>query len=118
MAPESQAILENAKKMLKAEGITTDSSEPDNKLEQHILPVLEKSRDIQSYLYSYEPPHASGIVRKAKNFVLTKFRNIIVNVMERVTMRQQKYNELLYQAIIELQRENAELKDQISKQND
>lgn len=113
--PSTQEVLQNVDDLLSDEGLTPDQADSGHKLEEHILPVLEKSRDIQSYLYSYEPPHARGFVRKLKNTFLTKMRNIIVNVMERATMRQQKYNELTYQAILELAQENRELKSEISQ---
>ena len=113
--PSSQEILDNVDELLADEGMAVDSGDKGSRLETHILPVLEKSRDIQSYLYSYEPPHAKGSVRNLKNTFLSKMRNIIINVMERVTMRQQKFNELTYQALVELQKENQELREQVSK---
>ncbi len=112
---EKKELLENVNEILADEGYESSESESENKLEELILPALATSRDIQSYLYAYEPPSGKGFVRKIKNTLLSKLRNIIVNVLERLTMRQQKFNELTYQALIELTEENKNLKDQLSK---
>jgi hypothetical protein len=49
-----------------------------------------------------------------KNLVLGKIKNIVVAILEKPMMKQQKYNELMYQAVIELAKENEALKDSSS----
>ena len=45
-----------------------------------------------------------------KNMVLGRLKNITLNVVERESMKQQKFNELTYQSIQNLTKEIEELK--------
>lgn len=115
MAPSSEEILAKTRELLRNEGYNLDDSSTDDKLGKLIIPALAASRNVQGALYSYEPAYGSSIVRKLKNFILGKLRNITVAVVEKAIMRQQKVNELTYQAIIELQQQNAELRKQLER---
>jgi hypothetical protein len=98
-APSSNEILSKTRVILESEGIKIDRDKDTDVLSNQILPAMASMRDIQTPLYSWEPIGRGG----AKRNLLVKMRNIIVNVLERTIMRQQKYNELTYQAILELQ---------------
>ncbi|MCA9379142.1 hypothetical protein KC640_01825 [Candidatus Dojkabacteria bacterium] len=111
--PSSEEILAKTRELLKNEGYDLEDNSTGDKLDKLIIPALAASRNVQGALYSYEPAYGSSIVRKLKNFVLGKLRNITVAVVEKAIMRQQKVNELTYQAILELQKENAQLRKQL-----
>lgn len=108
--PSASELLANVQSVLQSEGSVAESSNKD-KLRELILPALESTRNTHSALYGYEPPHASGFVRKLKNFVLSKFRNVTINVLEQQVMKQQKFNELTYQALLEMSQELDRLKN-------
>lgn len=100
--------MQNVEEVLKNEGLDTDHNSnmsPVEKLEKLIIPAFENSRNIQSSLYAYQPTPGSGFVRKVKNTILSKVRNITIAVLERTIMRQQKVNELTYQALLEIVKE-------------
>ena len=98
-APSSTEILNKTRVVLESEGVKIDRNKDTDALGNQILPAMASMRDIQTPLYSWEPIGRGGV----KRGILVRMRNIIVNVLERTIMRQQKYNELTYQAILELQ---------------
>lgn len=115
---DAEKLLSNANAILESEGTLTgdnNSMTAIEKFEKLILPAFENSKNIQSSLYSYQPTPGKGFVRKVKNTVLSKVRNITIAVLERTIMRQQKVNELTYQALKEVV---AELKQLSEKQSE
>lgn len=74
------------------------------KLDQYIIPALEKNKNTLASLYQFAPKTRQGIVGKIKGKILQKLHNVVINAVERESMRQQKYNDLLYQAILELKK--------------
>ncbi len=110
-----EEILEKVDKVLEEEGMDTSGLNLSNeeKLQKYILPSLEQARNTISNLYKYEPKKGSSILGKAKTTILNKLKNIVINVIERESMRQQKFNELTYQALIILVDENKELKKKL-----
>lgn len=83
-------------------------------LDEFILPGLKASKDVLSTVYSFQVRNRTGFVGKAKNLLQTKIVNTIINVLEKTSMRQQKFNELTYRAIEALVAENQELKKKLS----
>ncbi len=71
----------------------------DELLEKFIIPGLENSKNILSSLYQYQPKDKAGLIGKVKNTILNKIRNVVLNVMEKQVMKQQKFNELMYEAV-------------------
>lgn len=107
-------LLSKVNDVLKQEGIAVDQDSNLSgveKLDKLILPALENSKNIQSSLYSYQPTPGKGFARKVKNIILSKVRNITIAVLERTIMRQQKVNELTFQALRELAEENKQLRE-------
>lgn len=114
-APSSKKILEKTRQFLHAHGELEDSASSKDKLRELIIPALQSSKNIQSAFYSWEPPHSKGLARKPKNFILQKLKSIVINILEKSFMRQQKYNELLFQAVSELKTENDDLRKQLAE---
>lgn len=101
--PQEDEILNYTREFLDKQGYSSDS-EPEDKLDK-IFEILAASRNTASALYGWEPPQGKGLPRKLKNFVQLKLKNIILNTLEKYVMRQQKYNEVVYQALLELKKE-------------
>lgn len=76
----------------------------EEKLSKYILPALEKNKSTLANLYQYAPKTANGFLGRIKAKILLKLRNITINIVERESMRQQKFNELVYQALLEMNR--------------
>ena len=109
MQPLSEQILQNTRDILKTEGVQQSVNSGDT-LASQVLPAMASTRDIQSAFYSFAPPKVKSPISAGKNAVLRRMKNIVINIMERTVMRQQKYNELTYQAILELKAQIDELK--------
>lgn len=108
MVQTSGQLLDHVNQVLETEGILTGNNSDMTaieKIEKLILPALENSKNIQSSLYAYQPTPGKGFMRKVKNTILSKVRNITIAVLERTIMRQQKVNELTFQALTELVKE-------------
>ena len=104
MIPTEKEILSNINKLIEEEGFTSKTNDdPIEKLEKFILPGLLNSKSTLSSIYNWEPStNKYGILGKLKVFILRRLKNIIVNVFERNAMKQQKFNDLVYEAIITL----------------
>lgn len=114
--PTSEELLKNTQEFLENQGFSQDQDVED-KLEK-LIEMLSKSRNTQGAFYGWEPPHGGGVARKLKNTIQTKLKNIILNTLEKYVMRQQKFNELTYQTILELKQENEQIKEQLAAQKD
>lgn len=114
---KAEQLLEKAKEFGKQNGLV-EGSDPsmNDKLRSSILPALAASRSVQDSLYSWKPRQGGSFTRRLKSSLLSKIKMVVVNVLERFVNKQQKYNELTYQAIVELASENAKLREQISNE--
>ncbi|GAB4284436.1 MAG: hypothetical protein Kow0081_1610 [Candidatus Dojkabacteria bacterium] len=112
-------ILESAKKYLKEHDPFFKEEEKTQRelMEEFILPGLYNSKNTLGSLYKFVPKQKSGIFGKLKNKFLHKMKNIVINVVERESMRQQKFNELTYQSIMNLQKQIDEIEKMISKKS-
>jgi hypothetical protein len=108
---KSQKLLENAKKIVESEGnnISKDLS-PLEKISKYLIPAMENSKDTLEVLYDYKPREKSGFVGKLKNKILNKIKNVTLSTIEKQAIRQQKYNDLVFQAIENLKKEIEDIK--------
>lgn len=99
----TEQILKKAEELLAEEqrSIPKDIDSYE-KLSKYILPALEKNKSTLASLYQFAPKTSSSFLGRIKAKILSKLRNITINVVERESMKQQKYNELVYQALTEL----------------
>jgi hypothetical protein len=117
--PSSEEILAKATDFLQTQGVDNEGqpSTPEEKMAQ-IMEALTKARNTQSALYSWEPPSGGGLARKVKNTIQLKLKNIILNALEKYVARQQKFNEIAYQAIVALHEENLHLTEKLKQTSD
>lgn len=106
-------VLASVNDHLRNQGVNPEYSTAGRPQMETLLNSLKAARDTQSALYSWNPPHGKDNLRQVKNTLLQKIKNIIVNVLEKTVMRQQKYNELLYLSVEELNRQVSDLKAQL-----
>lgn len=110
-----EELLKNLDEVLEEEGLSNPDLTNEEKLNDFILPSLEQSKATLANLYKFEPKNGKGILRKIKYKILSKIKNVTINVVERESMRQQRFNELTYQAIKILVEENEMLKEKIKE---
>ncbi len=98
---DEQTLLKNANNILSMEeGINSEVEvSGKSKLTDFVLPGMLSSKNTLGSLYKFEPASKRGVVGKIKQKILTKMKNIVLNVVERESMKQQKFNELTYNAI-------------------
>jgi hypothetical protein len=108
-------LMERARNVLEQEGSEFDETQksPTEVLKDFILPALKSSKDVLGSIYSFRLRDKSGIIGKLKNSIQSKLVNTTINVIEKQSMKQQKFNELTYKAIEKLMEENDELRRQI-----
>lgn len=98
--PSSEELIAKSEYMLEQEGLNaTTIQDPLLKLEAYIIPGLENSKNILGSLYLWEPSQKNGLIGKLKNSILVRIRNIVLNVLERQVMRQQKFNDLMFESV-------------------
>ncbi len=109
-------LMNKAKQVLQGEGIDFDDTKKSagELLKEFILPSLKSSKDVLGSIYTFRLRDKSGIGGKIKNAIQSKIVNTVINVTEKQSMKQQKFNELTYRAIEKLIEENDELRRQIS----
>lgn len=114
---KTEELLDKVNNVIKKYDIGTviEKKPPIIALQENIIPAMEQSKNTLGGLYKYSPNDKSGFIGKIKNLILGKLKNITINVVERQSMRQQKQNDLTYQAIQNLTAELQELKEKISK---
>jgi hypothetical protein len=115
VVPTEKEILEKVKTMLKEEGINLDDSTKSSgeMLEDFILPGLKSSKDTLQAIYAMQVRDRGGLLGKIKSLFQRKLVNNTINVIEKQSMRQQKFNELSFRAIELLIKENKELKQRL-----
>ncbi|BCX13545.1 MAG: hypothetical protein KatS3mg085_077 [Candidatus Dojkabacteria bacterium] len=109
---DSEMLRSKAKSILKKEGKLKESNE--NFLKNFILPGLEASKNILETIY-FKPPKRFGLMGKIKTFVQEKIIFTTINVIEKPSMRQQKFNNLTFKAIEEITKEIENLKSDLEK---
>ncbi|MCA9386823.1 hypothetical protein KC669_02190 [Candidatus Dojkabacteria bacterium] len=96
-----EEILKRIGELIEEENLNTKTELSTEELfMQFILPSLEQSKQTLSSLYKFEVKNYGGITGKIKSKILSKIKNIVINVVERESMRQQKFNELVYQTLL------------------
>ena len=115
MKPTSEELMQNAKKILEDEGLYEDHKDqtPEQMLTEFIMPGLKSSKDILSTIYAFQSREREGFLGKIKSAIQRKIIYTVINVIEKQSMRQQKFNELTYRAIEQLVEENKELKKKL-----
>lgn len=112
MDNKEKDILEKVNKILESEG--KDGKElnisKDELLRDFILPALKSSKDVLGSIYAFDSRERSGLLGGIKSKVQRKIINTVINVVEKQSMRQQKFNDLMYKAIEILIEENNNLK--------
>ena len=109
-----ERLLEKVNNVLKEEQVNFSNIPNDEKLNSYIIPSLEQSKNTLSNLYKYEPI-GKGVFRKLKVMIFSKLKNIVINIVEKESTRQQKFNELAFQAICLIAEENKELKKKLAE---
>ena len=108
---KSEELLEKVNQIIKNEGFAApEDLSSSEKLDKYIIPGIQNSKNTLAELYKFSPKDKQGFVGKLKNMILGKVKNITLNVVERESMRQQKFNELTYQALVEMKKELEGLK--------
>lgn len=115
MDKKSSELLEKVNMILKEEGIDNTNAEIDTStmLNDYLLPGLQNSKDILTSIYSFKSRSRDGIVGKFKTKVQSLIINTVINVIEKQSMKQQKFNEITFRAIEALAKENKELKEKL-----
>lgn len=114
---EKKEILEKLNIYLEEKGIskTNDDISNEEKLRRYGIKSLESTKGILQDLQSYSPPSGDSLTRKIKNKIIGLIRNVSISTIELLVIRQNKFNELTYQFIDMLQKENSELRSRIEK---
>jgi hypothetical protein len=115
MDKASESILQKVNKVLEEDGMQVPELTPEQKLHEYILPGMQSAKATLASLYSYKPKQYSGILGSIKYKILNKLKHVVLNVVERESMRQQKFNELTTKAIEALLEENKMLKEKLDK---
>jgi hypothetical protein len=110
---DSKELLERAENYLK--DINKFSEKKDNHatLTEYILPAMEASKDTISSIYGFTTRKREGFFGKIKSLIQNKIVFTVINVIEKQSTKQQKFNELTFRAVENLIQENSELKSQI-----
>ena len=113
---KSDEILEKVDEILKEEGSFNSETKSNSEiLEEFILPSLEGSKDVLSSIYSFQVRERKGFIGKLKSMFQNKIVNTSINVIEKQSMKQQKFNELTFKAIGYLIEENKRLREEIKR---
>ena len=117
MKPEQ--IVKSAEEALKQEGKIFQESENGSAdlLAKFILPGLVNSKDTLGDIY-FKVRSRGGFVGKIKSKIQSVIVSTTINVVEKQSMKQQKFNSLTTKAIEALVQENEELKKRLEKLED
>lgn len=112
----SEEILKKVEEVLKEEGLEFDSKMDNEKiLNEFIIPGLQNSKNTLQSLYGFQGRARGGVIGKIKSLFQNKIINTCINVIEKQSIRQQKFNELTYKAIETLVDENKKLKEEVKR---
>lgn len=115
MVKSSDEMLNTTNHILSEEGVdSNDTKNPTEALKNFILPGLNSSKDTLSSIY-YKSRSREGFVGKVKTKIQGVIINTVINVVERQSMKQQKFNGLVYKAVEALEKENEELRMKIEE---
>ncbi len=115
MIKSSEEMLNTTNQILSEEGVDSkDMNNPNEALKSFILPGLNSSKDTLSSIY-YKSRIRGGFVGKLKTKIQSIIINTVINVVERQSMKQQKFNGLVYKAVETLEKENKELRMMIEE---
>lgn len=112
---DSKELLKNAEAYLKNEGIDLTKKTDSETLKEYILPAMESSKDILSSIYAFQSRDREGFAGKIKTLIQRKIIFTVINVIEKQSMRQQKFNELTFRAVERLIAENDSLRKQVEE---
>lgn len=93
-------LINNVNEILLEEGFAFESEDHEKNLE-YILKALESSKDILSPLYSFKSRERGGFLGTIKTKIQNKIIFTVINVIEKQSQKQQKFNELVYRYIQE-----------------
>jgi len=112
---KAQELLNKTKIILENEGEldNVDKLSNDTILKDFVLPGLKNSKDVLSSIYSFQSRSRGGFLGKIKTLLQNKIILTVINVIERQSMKQQKFNELTYKAIEALVEENRIQKEKL-----
>lgn len=112
---DSKTLLQNAENILKEEGVDLSKMTDTQTLKEYILPAMESSKDVLSSIYTFQSRTRESFLGKIKTKIQQKIIFTVINVIEKQSMRQQKFNELTYRAVEKLIAENENLKKEIEE---
>ncbi len=109
----SKDLIKNAEEILVNEGVDVSKKSDSETLKEYILPAMESSKDILSTIYAFNSRSREGFLGKIKTKIQQKIIFTVINVIEKQSMRQQKFNELTFRAVEKLIAENESLKKEL-----
>lgn len=118
--PSGEELLEKVTGILDEHGLSQPKVAARTVLDEATLwRALGDNKDVQKYLYSWQPPQSQKVLQRAKNKIVGKLRNIIVNVLERFVVKQDGYNQFVYKVLQAQQAELTQLREEVNelKQN-
>lgn len=68
-------------------------------IEKFLLPALKNSKNSLQSLYSYEPTQRHGFIGKLKTYIEKKVSNMVKSNLERQSINQQKFNDVVAQIL-------------------
>lgn len=108
LVSKAEELLQNEDPNFNKKDMTSDQV-----LKEFILPGLKNSKDTLGSIYDFKSRSRSGFLGGLKTAFQNKIINTVINVIEKPSMKQQKFNELTYKAIEALIAENEELKKKL-----
>lgn len=118
--PSSEDLLQKVAGILDEHGLSQPKVDAGTVLDEATLwRALGDNKDVQKYLYSWQPTQSPKMLARAKNKIVGKLRNVIVNVLERFVVKQDNYNQFVYKVLQAQQAELVQLRAEINelKQN-
>ncbi len=111
---DSKELLKKAESILENEGeLNKKDYSPMQKVDEFILPAMQASKDVLSPIYAFKSRGREGFLGKLKTMIQNKIIFTVINVIEKQSMKQQKFNELTFRAIEQLSEENKSLRKQL-----
>ena len=112
---EAKTLLEKVNKVLESEGVAASQLTNEEKLYDFIFPGIENAKSTLSSLHKNKKKKGNSPIGKIKSFILKRVRNIVINTVEAESMKQQKFNDMTYQALVILQEENKKLQAELKE---